>query len=78
MYKKYEKYCVIAGGREVPAETFAGAQPSGWRRHIVVGTGLRQDRPTASEKTHGENVFCKFDGRRRRGGKLMFWVIIGK
>ena len=60
MYKKYEKCCVIAGGREVPAETFAGAHPSGWRRHIVVGTGLRLDRATASEKTHGENVFSKF------------------
>ena len=41
-------------------ETFAGAHPSGWRRHIVVGTGLRLDRATASEKTHGENVFSKF------------------
>ena len=58
MYKKYEKYCVIAGGREVPAETFAGAHPSGWRRHIVVGTGLRQDRATASKKTHGRMCFA--------------------
>ena len=54
--------CIIAGGREVPSETFAGANPSGWRGHLVVGTGLRQDLPTASEKTHGENVFSKFDG----------------
>ena len=53
--------CIIAGGREVPAETFAGAHPSGWRRHLPftgswVTTGLRQDLPTASEKTHGENA----------------------
>ena len=58
MYKKYEKCCVIAGGREVPAETFAGAHPSGWRRHLPftgswVTTGLRRDLPTDSKKTHG-------------------------
>ena len=44
--------------REVPVETFAGAHPSGWRRHIVVGTGLRRDLPTASKKTHGRMCFA--------------------
>ena len=63
MYKKYEKCCVIAGGREVPAETFAGAHPSGWRRHLPftgswVTTGLRRDFPTASKKTHGRMCFA--------------------
>ena len=48
MYKKYEKCCVIAGGREVPAETFAVAHPSGCRRHLPftrswVTTGLHRD-----------------------------------
>ena len=43
-----EAVSFIDGAAEVPAETFAGAHPSGWRRLLPftrswVTTGLRQD-----------------------------------
>ena len=48
----------IAGAAEVPAETFAGAHPSGWRRLLPftrswVTTGLRRDLRSAYDYSRG-------------------------